>query len=278
MISLLYCGNEKIFKGLLISLVSASEKCSEALDVHILTMDLSEENPNFTPVSARQAEYLETLIRKNNDESRVTLHDISELFKSEMSDSPNIDSFYTPYTLLRLFSDLLPNFPERVIYLDTDTVIKEDIVPLFRFDMRGCEFAGAKDYLGKFFINPHYINAGVLLLDIKKIRETDFFAKARKFCATKKTSFPDQDAINRIAKRKCFLPRRYNEQRRMKKNTVIRHFSKTLRLFPYFHTLNIKPWNIDGLHEKYKTYEFDEIIYKCLTYIDEFEKNQQTNG
>lgn len=275
MISLLYCGNNKIFKGLLISVVSIAKNTKEPLDVHIMTMDLQNKNPSFIPLSKDSAEYIETVIKLENSESRVTLHDATELFLSEMEDSPNMDSFYTPYSLLRLFSDKIEDFPDRVIYLDTDTVAKGDIAPLFNFDLRGCEFAGTRDYLGKFFINPRYINSGVLVLDIKKIRETGFFQKVRGFCATKKTHFPDQDAINSVAKKKRFFPRCYNEQRRMKKGTVIRHFSKTLRLFPYFHTLNIKPWDIDKIHEKYKTYDFDEVIYECLSLAKSFENETE---
>ncbi|MGN1095126.1 MAG: glycosyltransferase family 8 protein [Eubacteriales bacterium] len=276
MISLLYCGNENVFKGLLISAVSAASKASEPLDVHVITMDLSDINPSFVPINECQAEFIEKILQSKAPGSKITVHDASSLFRAEMLDSPNMENFYTPYALLRLFADEI-ELPEKILYLDTDTVAYRDIAPLFHEDTKGCDFAGIRDYLGKFFINPNYINTGVLLLDMKKIRESGLFKKARHFCATKKTAFPDQDAINRLVSKKCFLKRKYNEQRRMKKDTVIRHFSKTLRLLPYFHTLNIKPWDIDGLHEKYKTYEFDDILYECLSYIEDFENNHSKN-
>lgn len=271
MISLLYSGNVKVFKGLLISLVSIAENTGEALDVHVLTMDLSGINPGFLPINEEQIAFIEKLIKKQNEESRIMLHDLTENFKNEMLSSPNMKNFYTPYAFLRLFADDA-DIPERVIYLDTDTVARGDIAPLFSLELDGAEFAGARDYLGKIFIWPNYINSGVLLLDIAKIRETGFFKKARRFCATKKSAFPDQDAINHYAKKKRFLPSRFNEQHSLKKDTVIRHFSKTLRILPYFHTINVKPWDIDGLHKKHKTYEFDDVIYRCLSYIDEFEQ------
>lgn len=275
MISLLYSGNDKVFKGLLISLVSIAENTKEALDVHVLTMDLSDVKSNYLPINEKQTAFIERLIKEQNAESRITLHDLTEKFKGEMLSSPNLENFYTPYAFLRLFADEAA-LPSRIIYLDTDTVACGDIAPLFSYELDGAEFAGARDYLGKFFISPNYINSGVMLLDMEKIRKTGFFKKARRFCAKKKSAFPDQDAINRYAEKKRFFPSRFNEQRSMKKDTVIRHFSKTLRLFPYFHTINVKPWDIDGLHEKHKTYDFDEVIYKCLSHIDEFEK-QSTN-
>lgn len=273
MISLLYSGNDKVFKGLLISLVSIAENTSEPLDVHVLTMDLSDIDTKFQPINKEQTDFIEKLLKKQNEESRITLHDLSENFKNEMLSSPNMRNFYTPYAFLRLFADDA-DIPDKVIYLDTDTVACGDIAPLFSLELDGAEFAGARDYLGKIFIYPNYINSGVLLLDIAKIRETRFFKKARRFCATKKSAFPDQDALNHYAKKKRFFPSRYNEQHSVKKDTVIRHFSKTIKLLPYFHTVNVKPWDIDGLHSKHKTHEFDGVIYRCLSYIDEFE--QQT--
>ncbi len=270
MISLLYSGNAKVFKGLLISLVSVAKNTCEALDVHILTMDLSDINADFSPINEEQRDFTEKIIKKQNEQSRITLHDLTNIFKGEMMNSPNMKNFYTPYAFLRLFADEA-DIGGRVIYLDTDTVARQDISPLFAMELDGAEFAGARDYLGKIFIRPDYINSGVLLLDIDKIKETGLFRKARRFCAEKRSAFPDQDAINHYAQKKRFFPSRFNEQHKMKKDTIIRHFSKTLRLFPYVHTVNVKPWDINGLHKKHKTYEFDDLICRCLAYIDEFE-------
>ena len=259
MISLLYCGNDKVFRGLLISALSVAVHTAEPLDVHVVTMDLSDKNPAFRPLTEAHCAFLEEVLREYHPASHVTCHEIREMFLSELAESPNLDSVYTPYTLCRLFCDKLP-MPDRVVYLDTDTAAIGDIRPLFDFDMGGCEFAGALDYLGKVFINPRYINAGVLLLDLAKIRETGFFAQARALLAVKKLPFPDQDAINRLAKKKCFLPRGFNEQRRMRKDTVIRHFSKSIRWLPFYHTVNIKPWDTQRLHSVYHTYEFDNVL------------------
>lgn len=269
MISLLYSGNEKVFKGLLISIVSIAENTTEALDVHVLTMDLSDIRADFRPINSSQTNYIENIIKQHNEQSRITLHDLTEKFKQEMSTSPNLKSSYTPYAFLRLFADDAP-VPDKVIYLDTDTVARGDIAPLFSWEMNGAEFAGTRDYLGKVFIYPNYINSGVLLLDMAKIRKTCFFKKARHYCATKRSPFPDQDAINHYAQKKCFFPSRFNEQHSVKKDTVIRHFSKTISLFPLLHTVNAKPWDIDGIHKKHKTFDFDDVIYRCLAYIEDF--------
>ena len=271
MISLLYCGNDKVFRGLLISLLSVAAHTTGPLDVSLVTMDLTEKNPAFRPLTEEHRAFLEETLRAYHAESRVTRYDITEMFLAEMAESPNLGTVYTPYTLCRLFCDKLP-MPDRVLYLDTDTAAIGDIRPLFTYDMNGCEFAGVLDYLGKVFINPRYINAGVLLLDLAKIRETGFFERARRLVASKKMPFPDQDAVNRLAKKKCFLPRGFNEQRRMRKDTVIRHFSKSIRWLPFYHTVNIKPWEIERLHEVYHTYEFDDVLAVYEQKYAEWEK------
>ena len=75
MISLLYCGNGAVFPGMLLSLLSVTAHCKAPLWVHILTMDLTDTDPRFTPVTERQAAFLESELQKVNGESRVTLHD-----------------------------------------------------------------------------------------------------------------------------------------------------------------------------------------------------------
>ncbi|MDO5402605.1 MAG: glycosyltransferase [Eubacteriales bacterium] len=260
MLNLMFCGNDKVFDGMLVSLLSIIKYTKKPLGVYILTMDLSEINESYIPVSERQAVFLEKLIKTVNCESTVKLIDISDIFKKEMTGSINILSSYTPYTMVRLFADEIEDIPDKILYLDTDTIASDSIEPVFDTDMEGAEFAGVIDYLGKWFIRYDYMNAGVMLLNMPQIRKTGVFKRARQMCGSKKMWFPDQTALNRCVKKKKFIDTRYNEQRRLHKDTCIRHFCKTLRLFPYFHTINIKPWQIDKLHEVFKIYIYDDIL------------------
>lgn len=259
MISLLYCGNRAIFKGILLSALSVAMHTDKPLTVHIMTMDLKEKNPKFEAIDEYLTEFLKEILRQYNPKSQVILHDMKELYLKHLQHGPNTQSKYTPYTLLRLLSDLIP-LPNRILYLDADTLSKADLSELFSMELNSLCYAGVIDYLGRVFIARDYINAGVLLLNIEFIKESGFFEKCRRLLNSKKYAFPDQDALYHAKGRHAVLPRCYNEQRKMQKDTVIRHFSKSIRWLPVYHTINIKPWDIDGLHKRYKTFEFDDVL------------------
>ena len=124
---------------------------------------------------------------------------------------------------------------------------------------------GSLDYYGKWFfknkkIKFNYINSGVLLLNLKKIRETELFKKARELCKNKKMFMPDQSSINKLSVNKKIEKRKYNEQRKLKKDTVFQHFTTSFILLPFFHKVTIKPWNIEKVHKRLKIFEYDDIL------------------
>lgn len=259
-IPILYAGNRRVFDGMLISLLSVVKYCRAPLDVFLLTMDLTDRNPAFLPITEEQRAYLETLCRETNPESRVYLADVGAFYRETMLDSPNAETGYTPYCFLRLYADRLPEIPDKAIYLDTDTVLCDDIAKLYAEDVEFFELAGVRDRYGHYFFGINYINSGVLLLNLKMIRETGLFRCALSACAKKKIFLPDQTAINRLVKKKKILPRRFNEQKSERKDTVIRHFSMTIRFFPRFHTQNVKPWQIERVHDVLNNHQHDGIL------------------
>ena len=266
MINLLYCGNKRVFDGLLISLLSIARKTDRQLNVYVFTVDLRNLDPKFSPITVEQTTFLEKMIKKYNSDSSITLLDITGLFMSEMGNSKNIFGFYTPYTLLRLFCDKVPELPDKLLYMDADTVAMKDIGELFDIDVEGYEFAASIDYIGKFFLGPRYLNAGVMLINIPESKKTGVFEKARVLCTVKKLYFPDQDALNRKAKKKKRIKSIYNSQRWLREKDVVRHFCRSLRLLPYPHLVNIKPWDEKGLHEVLHVHYIDDLLeeYKVL--------------
>lgn len=261
MINLMYAGNDKVFDGLLISLLSITKHNKDELSVFILTTDLSAFDENYKPFSTAQAKILEDVLKETNQNSKVQIIRVDE-FNQELTDSANANSSYTPFAYLRLYADEFNEIPNKILYLDYDTVANANISELYNINIENHEFAASFDYYGRWFIGPRYCNSGVMLLNMQKIRESKLFKKCREVCHTKKMLLPDQSALNKCVKKKLILPQKFNSQKKLKQNTVIRHFSKTIKFFPWFHTVNVKPWHIERLHEFYKCFEFDDILSK----------------
>ena len=78
-------------------------------------------------------------------------------------------------------------------------------------------------------------------------------------CRDKKMFMPDQTALNKLASKRK-IPGKYNNQGKMKSDTVFKHFTTFFKFLPRFKAVTIKPWQIDKLHNELKIYEFDDIL------------------
>lgn len=223
-------------------------------------MDWREEDENYIAISDQNISLLEQVMTDVNPQSKVVKIDVKSLFLEHLANSPNNESRYTAYALIRLLLDLLPNIPKKVLYLDMDTMFNKDPFDFYNIDLYNYELAGVKDRYGRFFMSPRYLNSGVLLLNMALIRQTGLFSKARAYLNQKKVFLSDQTAINKFVRRKKILPRKYNEQKKVRNDTIIRHYSMQFRVFPKFYFVNIKQWDKEKLHTVYKDHTFDDIL------------------
>lgn len=237
---------------------------SEPFCIYVMTMDVSHIKPEYTAMTDRQIAFLQQVAQTYHQENRVIKLDVSELYAQEFANCPNEQAYCSPYTLLRLFMDLIPEIPEKILYLDVDILFHRDIVLLYDTDVEGYEYAAARDHYGKYLIHPNYINAGVLLFNMKEAKCTGLFEKARELIKTKKLLFADQSALYRSTTRKKMLPQKFNDQKFLHESTVVRHFSKRLFYLPYPHTANIKQWNVSQMYRAFGYTQFDDVIYEFL--------------
>ena len=256
----MFAGNSGIVDGLLIAGLSIVKYCKEPIKVFLLTMDLLRVKSAYKSIDDKDIARLQEVYRRGNINSEVVGIDVGDLYLERLNNSPNSESFYTPYALLRLLAEDIVEIPDKVLYLDADIIARGDISELYNMDISKYEIAGVRDYYGKFFFYPRYLNSGVLLMNMKKIRETRLLSKALDMCQKKKVFLPDQTAINKFAKKKLILPSKFNEQNKLREDTVIRHFSMSLKFFPRFKKQNIKPWHIDKVHSVLGITEFDDIF------------------
>ena len=271
MVNILLCGNEKVFDGALTQLISMTNRTQETIRCYIFTMNLTRMKPEYKSISDSQVKFLEKVIKEKNSDNEVIKVDVTDLYEKEFKNCANEGAYCTPYTLLRLLADKIPNIPDKLLYLDIDIMIGGDIKQLYNIDIEDYEYAAVKEKYGCWVIRPDYINAGMLLLNMKKIKETGLLVKARKLIKEKKMLFADQDAIFWSTTKKKLLPRIYNEQSRFnKKDTIICHFAKRLMFWPYPHTENFKQWNIEEVHKVLKCYYFDKDLEEYLKLKEEY--------
>ena len=262
--NILYCGDENIENGLIISTLSLLKNVKEELHIYVLTMDIQNQKRKFKGISDSSIDLIDKRIKQENVNNFIKKIDITNIYNEELP-IKNIETRFTPYCMLRLFVDQIADMPDKILYLDTDVVCRKDCSEFYNQDISEYELVGALDYYGKWFFRNNifkldYINSGVLLLNLPKIKETELFKKARKMCIEKEMFMPDQSAINKLATSKKIVERKYNEQRKIHKDTIFQHFTTSFRFLPWFHALTIKPWQIDRVHNELKIYEYDDIF------------------
>ncbi|MDE7213686.1 MAG: hypothetical protein K2N42_03800, partial [Anaeroplasmataceae bacterium] len=92
-----------------------------------------------------------------------------------------------------------------------------------------------------------------------KVKETKLFEKAIDLLAHKKYYFSDQTALYKASTKRVYMPFRFNEQRSIKPDTVVKHFCKGIRYLPFFKVYNYKQWNVGKIHSFFKIHDFDDL-------------------
>lgn len=262
--NLLYCGDARIADGLLLSVLSLLRCVPEPLHVHLLTAGITTPTAVCAPLPPHTAEALRRLVQAVDPRSTVTLHDITALFTADPPVA-NLATRFTPCCMLRLYADLVPGLPDRLLYLDNDVVCRGDLTSFYGQDLTACEIVGVPDYYGQWLfrgrrLRRDYVNSGVLLLNMREIRRTGLFARCRARCRDRRMFMPDQSALNKLAVAKRLAPRRYNEQRRLQEDTVLQHFTTSFRFFPWFHAVSVKPWDVERVHSVLQLHAYDDLL------------------
>ena len=177
----------------------------------------------------------------------------------------DVRDYYTITTYYRLF---LPNlFPllSKGLYLDSDIVLCDDVAKLY-FTELGDNLVGAvpdasvqlfdefSNYVEKVLEVDHtkYFNAGILLMNFKKLRE---FNLEKKFISLiKKVTFKvaqDQDVLNYLCKdRVTYLDPRWN---------VMPLGKKLEDPFLIHYNLMFKPWNLKDIMYEEEFFKYAEM-------------------
>ncbi len=145
---------------------------------------------------------------------------------------------------------------DKIIYLDSDVIVQTDLSPLYSIDLETFTMAGALETAadGQMTNMPlskpiRYINTGVLVMDLKRLRQEGFFLKCKGIYEkyAEQISWADQCIINKyIESGKKILNPCWNHYVSLGKNASWkkRHAedSMTAACILHFLTAN-KPWH-----------------------------------
>ncbi len=177
-------------------------------------------------------------VSKNKLESlkKIRPFDIyyEDLSHCDFSRFPLNRNWISAATYYRLFlSDVISNDIDKCIYMDTDMIVEDNIAELWEYNIEDYLAGVVEDENSKMnqerlnldFNN--YFNAGLLLLNLKKIREYNIIDKAIEFYNQnkEKITLQDQDILNGVMNGKCkFLPLRWNINTPAYMNESVNHF------------------------------------------------------
>lgn len=202
----------------------------------------------------------------------------ADMEKYDLENFPSI-RHYTTNTFSRYFiHDIAPEL-KKVIYLDSDIIVRKDIKELYEQDMGGYPIAALPE-IKYFFPNgvrrlkmsypkfqgQEYFNAGVLLIDVQKFNQMGFYKKAIDLTQklNGKTRCPDQDVFNILFENNFkqlsadfnFMPIRMDFYRRAnpdsKIDPVVLHYATSL-----------KPWNTNY---SYFQKDFEDVLRDSVFY------------
>lgn len=168
------------------------------------------------------------------------------------------DFFSSAVYYYRAFIARLFPMCDKAIYIDSDTVILDDIGKLYDIDLGDRVIAARqdpkvtvikefRDYVDKAVGVPHeeYVNSGVMVMDLKKLRKMKYLSTMVELINKYEADLvaPDQDYLNLILKDKIkFLEPDWNAEPvegEMPKDTKIVHFN-----------LMNKPWRYKNVPQE----------------------------
>ena len=244
-IPVFFAADENYLPYLTVALSSLKENASKAYDYAIYILN------------AGVAEQAAQKVKKYEEEGfTIAFVDVSKEMDS-VKNSLQIRDYYTGATYYRIFiAEMFPQY-DKAIYIDSDVVLLGDVSELFKTDL-GDALVGAvtdeavasveqfrlytKEVLG--IESKEYFNAGVLVMNLAKFRESNFYDAFCRLLKTYKFSVAqDQDYLNVLCAGKVvFIGGEWNKMPigGMEKNAP--------KLIHY--NLTMKPWH------------YEDVLYK----------------
>ena len=180
--------------GVALTSLAANKNSNTVYDIYIVTVDCSTSSVQFL---------------QGLEKDDLLIH----IINASVEQYQNIKQLaHVPLACLYKFNlcDMIPQY-DKLLYLDGDTIIREDLWELYSTDLQSNYVAGVAHSLG-IVTGEIKINGGVLLFNAQKIREEglkDVFVKTRQELGNRKSM--DQETFHIVfGDKKVLLPPKYN--------------------------------------------------------------------
>lgn len=212
-VHIVFATDDNYLQHLAVTIASLAENSSDRrINLHIVYQSLAHDRQDQLVSLIDKYEYITASFYKV---------DTSDYTDFPISGHINLVSYF------RLFlTDILPSDIDRVVYLDCDLVIEDDISKLYDYDLSGRPIGAIVDPYNNDLhtrlgspSSHRYFNAGVLVLDINLWRKTDIKHKFVEFVRinARRLRFHDQDVLNAtFADNVTYIPYQWNFQAKTK--------------------------------------------------------------
>ncbi len=236
----------------------------EKICIHLLANGLTD----------AEQQLVQQCVRKKG--AQISLYNISDQLFESFS-LGNVEGHISKTTFARLFlPSILPLNIERILYLDCDIIITDNLLSLWQYDLGNNEIGAVEDDASGIAtqyerlhlpLSHIYFNAGVLLIDLNRWRARGFQQLAVDYLNQngRDLRYADQDVLNVLCcGRCCYLPFRYNVYESLLREEVPRIRKEALKEIPQalespaiIHFTYIwKPWVYHSFHPYKKLYYY----------------------
>lgn len=275
-IAILYSSSDNYAPYLGVSIFSLLQNMDPKINYDILVLETSIDENYKDKITNMVKEYPNCSVRFINVQEELKIYN---------------KIFYIHYplsyeTYYRLFTDKIFKSYNKMIYIDADTLILDNLKELYNLNIKDCYIAGTKDYVlqsrykNKVHINnidiydyfknfitfdyTKYVQCGVLLLNLKEFRKSNFLRKAIFMLQyLKNPYFVDQDIINKVSEdRVYYLGPEYNYMQ-FYRNQNIKNIAEEFRDEIQKAKSKIKIFHMPGgKPDQFPHYEFSGLYFK----------------
>ena len=209
--NVLFSANDKAFEGLELAIYTLLSH-NKNVNIYIFTMNcqiINEEEHSaidYFSLQPWQIDKLQRIVKYlGGGNSHLIIKDVYNLYMQYLDKSVNRYTQFTPFTALRLLADIALPYVNDLWYFDCDVTINGDISSYYyNYIQKGCSYAA--------YVTPEACHgkgemvAGVMFMNLAKMREEKFLVKARYNYNNLFYEYPDQCAIRDVGSPEIFPP------------------------------------------------------------------------